>query len=668
MIITMLCFPAWAVPGLINFQGKLTDADGNALNGTYTMEFTLYDRTGWVWNETQTVAVENGIYNVKLGAVTPLNAGLFSTDELYLGIIIDGEIMSPRQRITSMAYAMRAEDAEHATSATNAEYATSAGTATSATNAEYATNAGMANTATSAANAEYATSAGDASHAADADHAVHAETATTATTAGSAATAGYADRAGDAETLDGLHASYFLSASSDYGRNGVSLTLYEGSTALTNKYVNQSGDDVTGRLTASVSSLGGGWTEAIKGSLLGNSAVGAGVYGYTAGSNAYGVYGGAIGTNGVGVFGEASGTTGYGVYGKSHSTAGWAGYFEGKVEIDSDLHIPSNSNIINNNGREVFHTGWSDGFGDYTSINSGYDWGSDEPVSVVAGSNGVFFTKGDESGTPYAETLMAIHANGDRLTINDSDGNRACKMKEDGTVYQYRPVHIIMEEPGRALQITGWNIPDAIHAVIINGKAQINGFLIIDGDLDVNGLKYFIQPHSTDPAKQLAYVTLEGPESAIFLRGTAKLLNGEATIQTPDYFRMAAGNEGVTVQFTPRSSKSRGLAAVEVTKDRVRVAELMDGKGTYEFDYFITAKRAGFEKHEPIQDNTRFTPEGMTREEFEKMYSKSDMTTLAMRNLLISNGTLTKDGELNMEVVEKIGWKLKEAELAKVEK
>jgi len=35
----------------------------------------------------------------------------------------------------------------------------------------------------------------------------------------------------------------------------------------------------------------------------------------------------------------------------------------------------------------------------------------------------------------------------------------------------------------------------------------------------------------------------------------------------------------------------------------------MNGKGGYEFDYFIVAKRAGFEKHEPIQTNTHFTAE-----------------------------------------------------------
>jgi hypothetical protein len=140
-------------------------------------------------------------------------------------------------------------------------------------------------------------------------------------------------------------------------------------------------------------------------------------------------------------------------------------------------------------------------------------------------------------------------------------------------------------------------------------------------------------------------------------------------IETPEYFRVVAGDEGITVQFTPRYVDTFGLAAVEVTKKKILVQELKGGTNTYEFDYFITAKRAGFEKHEPIQPNKHFKADNMTREEFEQRYSKTDdMTIGAMRNLLISNGILTKDGKLNMEMVSRLGWTLKEADLATTQK
>ncbi len=41
----------------------------------------------------------------------------------------------------------------------------------------------------------------------------------------------------DADLLDGQHASGFLSTSNDYGRSGVSTTLYEGTTRLADKYL-----------------------------------------------------------------------------------------------------------------------------------------------------------------------------------------------------------------------------------------------------------------------------------------------------------------------------------------------------------------------------------------------------------------------------------------------
>lgn len=208
-----------------------------------------------------------------------------------------------------------------------------------------------------------------------------------------------------------------------------------------------------------------------------------------------------------------------------------------------------------------------------------------------------------------------------------------------------------------------------INAGEINTTNLTAGESIYATQLYVSGTKHFVQPHPKDPSKELVYVSMEGPESAIFLRGKARLVKGKATIETPEYFKMVAGENDITVQFTPRSSKSKGLAATKVTKDKVGVSELMNGKGTYEFDYFITAKRAGFEKHEPIQPNTHFTADMSTKEESEKKYSKTDdMAVLAIRNLLISNGILTKDGTLNMEMVEKLGWKLKESDVAKVGK
>ena len=204
-----------------------------------------------------------------------------------------------------------------------------------------------------------------------------------------------------------------------------------------------------------------------------------------------------------------------------------------------------------------------------------------------------------------------------------------------------------------------------------SGFFQGGAGLYVAGNLNVTGnltkgSGSFVQPHKKDPSKEIVYAFFEGPEHAIFLRGKAKLVDGRAVIETPEYFRDVAGSdEDVTVQFTPRSSRSKGLAAVEVTKGSIRVEELMEGKGTYEFDYFITAKRAGFEGHQPVQKNTHFSAHNGTQEEFERRYADtSDMTVRAMRDMLIASGILKDDGRLNRDVAERLGWKVKDQEYA----
>lgn len=102
-----------------------------------------------------------------------------------------------------------------------------------------------------------------------------------------------------------------------------------------------------------------------------------------------------------------------------------------------------------------------------------------------------------------------------------------------------------------------------------------------------------------------------------------------------------------------------------MTREKIEVRELKGGTNTYEFDYFITAKRAGFEVHEPIQPNTHFTADQKTSGDFENAYAKTDdLTVNAMRNLLISNGILTKEGKLNSETVARLGWTVKNVEVA----
>lgn len=113
-----------AVPHLINYQGRLTDKDSKPLDGAHNLAFRIYDAEtagNLLWEEThQGVVIQKGIFSILIGSVK--NLDLAFDKPYFLEIEVAGdkgvkEVMSPRQRITSAGYAIRAEKAETSDSA-----------------------------------------------------------------------------------------------------------------------------------------------------------------------------------------------------------------------------------------------------------------------------------------------------------------------------------------------------------------------------------------------------------------------------------------------------------------------------------------------------------------------------------------------------------------------
>ncbi len=105
-------------PGLISYQGYLTDSAGQPLNGTVSLTFGLYEAVSGgspLWSETQTnVPVSNGYFSVMLGSVTPLNAANFNGPSRYLQVTVDsgsGPTELPRQQFAAVPYALQAANA-----------------------------------------------------------------------------------------------------------------------------------------------------------------------------------------------------------------------------------------------------------------------------------------------------------------------------------------------------------------------------------------------------------------------------------------------------------------------------------------------------------------------------------------------------------------------------
>jgi hypothetical protein len=95
----------------VNYQGRLADAAGTPLSGSYAMTFALWDAPSggnlvWGPESHAAVPVSEGLFSVGLGSLT---SGGISTDawsgDRYLEIAVGGETLSPRELIRSVPVA-----------------------------------------------------------------------------------------------------------------------------------------------------------------------------------------------------------------------------------------------------------------------------------------------------------------------------------------------------------------------------------------------------------------------------------------------------------------------------------------------------------------------------------------------------------------------------------
>lgn len=111
-----------AVPSYINFQGKLTDSDGNPCTGTYSIAISIYTVSSGgtpIYVETHSsVSASNGIFNILIGNGTAASGYTYTAFSnvpfdvpYWVGVQVEGETLSPRQRLVSVGYALGGEDA-----------------------------------------------------------------------------------------------------------------------------------------------------------------------------------------------------------------------------------------------------------------------------------------------------------------------------------------------------------------------------------------------------------------------------------------------------------------------------------------------------------------------------------------------------------------------------
>ena len=100
LVILLASGTAWSAPSLINYQGRLTDSNGNPVaNGNQSITFKIFDASSGgnlLWCETNTsVATDNGIFSVVLGNLNncapsvALSSSVFSGNNAYLVNLCD---------------------------------------------------------------------------------------------------------------------------------------------------------------------------------------------------------------------------------------------------------------------------------------------------------------------------------------------------------------------------------------------------------------------------------------------------------------------------------------------------------------------------------------------------------------------------------------------------
>ncbi|MEM4247840.1 MAG: hypothetical protein QXH80_01115, partial [Candidatus Nanoarchaeia archaeon] len=128
LLIAVSGIAVFAAPGTISYRGRLLDSTGNVVNSAgLSMKFLFYsDLTGGTllyqdWNDgidgRALVPVQDGLYVVVLGddnvnhggaTYTSLTDALNADDSIYLEIIIDGNTLTPREKLQAVPYAINA--------------------------------------------------------------------------------------------------------------------------------------------------------------------------------------------------------------------------------------------------------------------------------------------------------------------------------------------------------------------------------------------------------------------------------------------------------------------------------------------------------------------------------------------------------------------------------
>jgi hypothetical protein len=196
----LIAQPESNVPSNMSFQGLLTDTEGIAYDdGEYQLTFRLIREMNdgteqTVWEESHLINVTNGVFSVVLGSENPLPLNI--SPNVLLETQVGDEILSPRQPLTSVPFALkssRSQQAYQSVLSDTANFAYNAQNATHADTAHFLLNMPMVDSVMFAEQAHHSMYADTAQFVALAQSALTSSTSENATNAVYADTAFFVD-------------------------------------------------------------------------------------------------------------------------------------------------------------------------------------------------------------------------------------------------------------------------------------------------------------------------------------------------------------------------------------------------------------------------------------------------------------------------------------------
>jgi hypothetical protein len=426
-------------------------------------------------------------------------------------------------------------------------------------------------------------------------------------------TADFAWMAENADLLDGQHASDFLSTANDYGRSGVATDLYEETTTLTDKYVNETGPETVNATSgtaftgcasgSSASSMYGikGYAENTSdGGAYGgrfeteSSGTGAhyGIEVLSSGSSSYGTYGvaGYVENSSDGdVYGgyfnsQALGTgTSYGVYSKSYNSSGGWHYGVYGWATNTSTGYPKGGYFLANSTGTGHPVGvWGEG----NTSTSGLSYGIIGEASNGSSGRavgGLFYTPGPIGigGRTGIEISVPDSSEVSTYGIDCLSSNRST-----GTVYGgYFDASGYLTGTGTRYGIYASASADYGWAGYFSGDVRITDSLVVLG-----GKSAAVK---VDNGEYRLLYSQESPEVWFEDFGEGRLVNGKAVIQIDPLFAQTVNTSVKYHVFLTPQDEPLTLAVANRTTASFEV--IGPSGANIPFSYRIVAKRKGYE-------------------------------------------------------------------------